>query len=420
MKILDFSIGRVRRFLARSTTRAHGRRLLVDVSVIYQSDVHTGIQRVVRGVLENIRPALSGCVELVPIAATSRDGYRVVQIDFLKQAQRQSLRDLPRLRRPGKGDVFLALDLAAHIQPRHKRTLLNWKRRGCEFAVVVYDLIPICHPEWFSDKLVKDFRKWIDLHVSLSDRFLCISEWVASELGRYIDGAGVLRQPGQIISSFMLGADLVGSLPTTGLTERDLDVLSLMERTPTLLTIGTIEPRKGHADILDAFAVQADLPEAWSLVIVGRAGWKTEEIQKRLEQISSQRGNIVWLDHATDEMLESLYKSAKGVIAASYDEGFGLPIIEALANNLPVLARDIPVFNEFSCSGVQFFRSISATELAGVIKEFLDHPPEVDAESLLARATWSYSAKDVASLLGLGPSSAESAFVELSGSPSHL
>lgn len=413
MRILGHVIKVGQRLFPQFITLSQGRRLLVDVSVIYQSDVHTGIQRVVRGVLENIAPALSGDVKLVLVAATTRDSYRVVPIDFLKQPRKQSLRSLPRLRPPGEGDVFLALDLAAHIQPRHKRTFLNWKRRGCEFAVVIYDLIPIYHPDWFSAKLVKDFRQWIDLHVSLSDRFLCISQWVAGELHRHIDKADPRQQPSRDIASFMLGADLAGSLPTQGLTRRDLGVLGLLERTPTLLTIGTIEPRKGHADILEAFAVQARLPEAWSLVIVGRAGWKTEAVQERMSELASRHDNIVWLDQATDEMLEALYKGAKGVVAASYDEGFGLPIIEALARNVPVLARDIPVFREFTCSGVQFFRSTSATKLAGVIEKFIALPPEVEAEDLLSRATWSSCARQIASLVQMNPSSAETNVMEI-------
>ena len=405
MRILGHVITAGQHLFAQFNTLSHGKRLLVDVSVIYQSDVHTGIQRVVRGVLENIAPALSDDVELVLVAATKRHSYRVVPIDFLKQPLKKSFRRLPRLRSPGQRDVFLALDLAAHIQPCHKRTLLNWKRRGCTFAVVIYDLIPIYHSEWFSAKLAQDFRQWLDLHVSLSDRFLCISQWVAEELHRYIDKADVGEQPSRAISSFMLGADLAGSLPTKGLTKRDLDVLGLLERTPTILAIGTIEPRKGHADILDAFAVQAHLPEAWSLVIVGRTGWKTEAIQERMSELAARHDNIVWLDKATDEMLEALYKGAKGVVAASYDEGFGLPIIEALARNLPVLARDIPVFREFTCSGVQFFRSTSATKLAGVIEKFLAYPPEVAAEDLLSRATWSSCARQIASLVQTDPSS---------------
>ena len=413
MRILDYVTKKGRQLFPQLTPLDHVRRLLIDVSVIYQSDVHTGIQRVVRGVLENIAPALSGDVKLVLVAATTSHSYRVVPIDFLKQPREQSFRSLPRLRPPVEGDIFLSLDLAAHIQPRHKRTLFNWKRRGCAFAVVVYDLIPIDHPEWFSAKLAKDFRQWLDLHVSLSDRFLCISEWVAEEIERYIDKVGAGQQPGRAIASFMLGADLEGSLPTKGLTKRDLDVLSMLERTPTLLAIGTIEPRKGHSDILDAFAVQAHLPEAWSLVIVGRPGWKTEAMQQRMLELASRHDNIVWLDQATDEMLEALYKGAKGVVAASHDEGFGLPIIEALARKIPVLARDIPVFREFTCSGVQFFRSDSATKLAGVIEKFLAYPPEVEAEDLLSRATWSSCAMQIATLLQMDASCTKTNLMKL-------
>lgn len=401
MKILDQIICWLGDHFNRPPDAGRNRRLAVDVSVIYQSDAHTGIQRVVRGVLANLEPVLADGVEPVLVAATGRHSYRVVSPDFLVQPSRTPLKRMPRLRPLGKGDVFLALDLAAHIQPRHRHQFRSWKRSGCEIAVVVYDLLPIHHPEWFSDSLVRDFRKWVMLHAEHADRFLCISRWVASEVTRFVEDSGIHRKRPPVVSPFMLGADLGSSVPTQGLAERDCEVLALVRQTPTLLSVGTIEPRKGHADILDAFEFQSGNPNPWSLIVVGRAGWKTDAIQVRLRILSESHANLVWLEHASDEMLAELYKSAAGVVAASLDEGFGLPIVEALAHDLPVLARDIPVFRELACHGVHYFQHDDARQLCKAIDAFLADPPQVAAQSLLDAATWPNCAKSIASLLRL-------------------
>lgn len=377
------------------------KRLIIDVSVIYKGDVHTGIQRVVRGVLSNISVVLSDDVEIVFAAASARHSYRQVPLDFLNTQSRIKLKKLPKLPFPEEGDVFLALDLNLHSQPRHKKALLRWQRNGCRIAVVIYDLLPVYHPEWFSENLVTHFRQWISLHAQHADQFLCISRWVAEETTRYIRESRVERKVAPEISSFVLGADLANSVPTKGLSQRDYQVLALTARTPTVLCVGTIEPRKGHADVLNAFVQQAHLPDAWSLVIVGRAGWKTDELQQRMREIAALHHNFAWLDSATDEMLESLYCSAKGLVAASLDEGFGLPIIEALARAVPVLARDIPVFRELACRGVEYFSQAGPEDLANAIKLFVSNPPRVAAKDLLEQATWPVCAHTIASHLRL-------------------
>lgn len=367
------------------------RQLLVDVSVIYQSDARTGIQRVVRAVLTGLEQALPANVQLVPVAAARRRSYRVVPADFLQTSERPPLAALPRVGRRRAGDVFLGLDLAAHIQPRRTRELYRWKRQGCRVAVVVYDLLPIRHPEWFSEGLVASFAQWMRLHARLADTFLCISRWVAKDVAAYLEEAGVVRPSAPQIFAFPLGADLATSVPSTGVAEQDAPALRLVREHATILCVGTVEPRKGHAQVVDAFEAQFEAGTdgvPWGLVLVGRAGWKTEPLQERLRELSQSGKPFAWLESASDETLEYLYEACTGVVVPSLDEGFGLPIIEGLAHRKPVLASDIGVFHELAAPGVSFFQSREARALARTIRDFVDAPPKVDASELLASVTW--------------------------------
>lgn len=389
---------------------SRSRELLVDVSVIYQDDARTGIQRVVRAVVTGLEEMLSADVVLVPVAAARRRSYRLVPPDFLHRSTRPPLEALPRVGRRRRGDIFLALDLAAHIQPLRERELRRWKRQGCRMAVVVYDLLPIRHPEWFSDGLVAAFGRWIRLHARLADTFICISRWVAADVGRYLLELGVQRLPAPKVCHFPLGADLATSVPSLGVTEGDDAALHLARERPMVLCVGTVEPRKGHVEIVDAFESQFAVAVAespWGLIIVGRAGWKTEALQERLRRLSASGLPFQWLERASDETLSHLYSLCRGVAVPSLDEGFGLPIIEGLAYGKPVLARDTGVFQELAAPGVQFFSSGDVDALAATVRSFVDAPPPVDAAALLASATWQNCVTQLMMQLDLATRSAE-------------
>ncbi|HEY7803072.1 MAG TPA: glycosyltransferase, partial [Orrella sp.] len=108
-------------------------------------------------------------------------------------------------------------------------------------------------------------------------------------------------------------------------------------------------------------------------IIVGREGWASlahddrRDIPHtvfRLKTHPEKYDRLIWIGNADDRKLEQAYAQADCLIAASYDEGFGLPIIEAAQRGIPVIARDIPVFHEVAPAGTTFF---SPNELANTI-----------------------------------------------------
>src|SRR5690606_22531065 len=79
-----------------------------------------------------------------------------------------------------------------------------------------------------------------------------------------------------------------------------------------------------------------------------------------------------WLEDADDATLQRLYRSCSALLAASEAEGFGLPLVEAAQENLPVIARDIPVFQEISQGHAFYFQGAEAVDLADALKEWID------------------------------------------------
>ena len=176
------------------------------------------------------------------------------------------------------------------------------------------------------------------------------------------------------ISYLDLGGDIDASHPSTGVCENISQLLEAMRFRPTILMVGTIEPRKGYDVALGAFEHLWETrgSEAPDLVIVGKPGWKTEELQQRLRSHSEHGRRLHWLDGVSDEGLCNLYDSSRGLLMTSHAEGFGLPLLEAVTHRRHVLVRDLPVFREQNLPSVSFFE---------------DDRPEILGQAVLNLAT---------------------------------
>ena len=343
-------------------------RLLVDVSAIIRHDAQTGIQRVVRAVWSELSRRDGAAFLLQPVFATNLSGYCYAPADFLDTGKR------PRAASPAKvrtGDKFLGLDLAAHLLPCYRKQLKAWKAHGASIHLVVYDLLPLLRPEWFTSASVSNFRKWYNVLRNDADQAICISEQVTNDLRQRIAGA---QRPGPEIVRLEMGADIAASVPSTGVTAEVSELLRRIRFRPAVLMVGTIEPRKGYEAALSAFEWlwnnrPSDAPD---LIIVGRPGWKTRQFQARLREHPERAQRLHWLSNVSDEALCQLYEASAGVLVASYAEGFGLPLLEATMFRRHVLARDLPVFREQLLPNVAFFSDDRPDALGRQIMQLAD------------------------------------------------
>jgi glycosyltransferase involved in cell wall biosynthesis len=147
-----------------------------------------------------------------------------------------------------------------------------------------------------------------------------------------------------------------------------------------LLMVGTLEPRKGHLQALQACSLLWQAGVQFNLLLVGAEGWQGVNASERgpvVELLKALRGHahwqrrLFWLEDVDDQQLATLYARADGLLAASWDEGFGLPLIEAARFGLPALARDIPVFREVTGGRARFFQAGTPGELARALRLWL-------------------------------------------------
>jgi glycosyltransferase involved in cell wall biosynthesis len=343
--------------------------LYFDISATARNDLRTGIERVARALLKEVLLAPPAGFSVIPVyLEKEKERWRVRRANnFLMQqlshGQTEAVDDLVL---PSAGDMLISLDLFPDgVVEAEKQGLYDyWRAAGAKIAFMVFDILPITLPDCFPPWSPAVHQAWLEAITRAADFLVCISNHVKREVTAWYDRTAVpdLVRPKLMVS--VLGADIAATVPTRGIPD-DADMVSAaMAMRPTFLMVGTIEPRKGHLLVLSAFADLWQQGADANLIIVGHEGWKVlpDEDRRSIPDIvhkvrsSPELGKrLFWLEGISDEYLEMIYASSSCLIAASEDEGFGLPLIEAAMHGLPVLARDIPIFREVGGAGVEYF-----------------------------------------------------------------
>jgi glycosyltransferase involved in cell wall biosynthesis len=134
-----------------------------------------------------------------------------------------------------------------------------------------------------------------------------------------------------------------------------------------LLAVGTIEPRKDHLTLLRALAA---VPGAPLLVLVGGIGWKVKPILAQI-RVQEKAGRVRYLGRVDDEWLPALYSAAGLSVYPSLYEGFGLPVLEAMACGCPVLCSDSSSLPEVGGNAAAYFRTGDDSDLARKLRSLL-------------------------------------------------
>lgn len=376
------------------------RQLLVDISELVQRDARTGIQRVVRSVLKEWLENPPDNYRVEPVYATATEPYRYARRFAAKfiGASVDNLSDEPI--DFASGDVFFALDLQPQVQTAKATYYQHLRQRGVTVKFLVHDLLCITQPDHFPPGSAEGFSSWLQV-VGECDGAICVSQTVANELRDWMSSRTWKRIRDFQITANPNGANVDGSTPTRGLPDNADDVVAALKRCPSFLMVGTLEPRKGHTQVVEAFEYLWETGTDINLVIVGKQGWMAERLIERLRGHKELNRRLFWLDGIDDEYLERVYAASTCLISASYGEGFGLPLIEAAQHKLPIIARDIPVFREVTGEHAFFFRVETSKELAEAMQDWLSlykqqaHPRSDDLRWL----TWAESAGRLISIL---------------------
>jgi glycosyltransferase involved in cell wall biosynthesis len=376
-------------------------QLFIDISELHQNDAGTGIQRVTRSLLLELlkNPPDGFCVE--PVYATDKTDYRYARKftrSFLGVAKNNDIDDLLEY---NVGDIFLGLDLLhpsiASFNENFYQTMRNY---GVEVCFVAYDILPVLLPQFANDGVTAGHKEWLQI-IGMSDGVICISKTVANEVDAWMKEYGPKKIRRFTVNWFHLGADIESSAPSNGIPENSDLILNKLKNSYSFLMVGTVESRKGYSQTLSSFEILWKQGVDVILVIAGKPGWFVDELINKIRNHTEFGGRLYWPEGISDEYLEKLYSSCHCLIAPSEGEGFGLPLVEAAQHKLPIIARDIPVFNEIAEQHAFYFSGKSSENLASTINEWLElyksdkHPKSDDMPWL----SWKESANQLKKLL---------------------
>lgn len=292
-----------------------------------------------------------------------------------------------------KGDIFFLPDASWTLDTFD--LLKKVKTNGGHIVFFVHDIIPLTHPQVYHPVHVKRFREWFWQIVQISDILICNSHFTQKSVLAYLNQQSDISPP--ISAVIHLGYDL-GPLPSGDIHHSRLR-LALIKSSASFLCVGTLEPRKNLDILIDAFEALWNEQHKVSLILIGRAGWLCEDLLTRIRRHPEQGKQLFWFSDVGDTDLTLAYQKASALIFPSIVEGFGLPLVEALRQELPVIASDIPVFREIAGGYAHYFPPHDAQALANLIRGYTKKPNRDPFNVPFQWPTWEASTKQLLTTL---------------------
>ncbi len=330
-------------------------RIVVDVSPL--SHPRTGIGNYIRGSLLGL--AEVGGHEVVAFAPASSHGKRTIEDALADVAVERRLPVLPvahafrtawsRLGRPVVERVTGGLDVF------HFSDWMYPSQRSGVRSTMVHDLVPVLFPHWVHPRTRRMHGAKYRHAARTCDVVMVNSRYTGNAVAETL---GIARER---IHVAYPGVD-AGFTPDG--PRRDLG-------RPFVLTVATLEPRKNLATLVDA---HRRLDGEFALAVAGASGWGT--------QTALDVPNIVRLGYTPHDDLPRLYRGASVVVYPSLYEGFGMPIVEAMACGVPVVASSHPSMDEACGDAAVRADPEDADALAAAIRSVADRRPELIAKGL--------------------------------------
>lgn len=248
-------------------------------------------------------------------------------LDHLQRAGQSLVRRhaIARVRRSQLRGRLSALSPATYYNVGHSAldsvTLGAVKGAGLGCVILIHDTIPLDYPEFQRAGTPEAFRAKLQIAAQYADQIVAISDVAAADIKRHAPGAAP-------ITVAPIGLDLV-------------EAATPVDRPPYVICLGTIEPRKNHALLLDIW--EKGRPGGFDLLICGQRGWRNEEVFARLD--AGVEG-VAELPDQSDGAVRALLAGAAALVFPSRAEGYGLPLIEAASLGTPVLCGDLAICRE--------------------------------------------------------------------------
>ncbi|MNH58433.1 GDP-mannose-dependent alpha-(1-2)-phosphatidylinositol mannosyltransferase [compost metagenome] len=229
-------------------------------------------------------------------------------------------------------------------------------------GTTIHDLTYLYYPELVEVKNLEHLRRVVPRSIKQADFIITVSEAVKAEL----------------VKEFNLSSNkcIVTHIPPDpSYFKKNTNEIHSKYKIPTkkyLYFIGNLEPRKNLPVLIEAYRqLPQEMKDEYSLVLGGGNGWKTEKSRECIQAAQDAGENVIHIGFVDTEDTGALYQNASLFIMPSLYEGFGMPILEAFASKIPVVASDIPVLREVAGEGALYAHTDHPEEFAKAMQEVL-------------------------------------------------
>ena len=254
----------------------------------------------------------------------------------------------------------------------YRSTYLTFGRYDATKILLLYDIIPIVMPGACDVVYTTSFKRKLVGILDYIDGIISISKSELANIQSFFTSNRLNRV--SLFDYNHLGADFVATQSGSGSVNPCL--VKAFSGQQTFVMVGTLEPRKNHAFVLDAFELFWRQGGEASLCIIGKVSSLSSDLKSRIDSHAYKDSRLYCFDNVNDGGLAYCYEKCAGVIFASLAEGFGLPLVEAMWYGRPVLVSDIPVFREIGEDYPHYFSHTDVHSLVACLQTFLKNPSE--------------------------------------------
>lgn len=260
-------------------------------------------------------------------------------------------------------------------------------------ATVVHDLTYLYFPELVEEKNFAHLRRVVPRSIQQADFIITVSNSVKAEL----------------VKEFSLNPKKCVVTPIPPETSygipnhNDIHTKYGLKTKKYIFFIGNLEPRKNLTVLIDAYLqLPKKLRQEYSLVLAGGKGWKSEATQRALDKAVARGENIQHVGYIDQTDSPAFFQKASLFVMPSLYEGFGMPVLEALAGGTPVLASDIPVLRETAGDAALYANPTDASDFCKQITIMLSRPELTtsllkSASKQLKKISWEKNAEVIIS-----------------------
>ena len=320
--------------------------IFLDIGTHYSTNPD-GLDRYTRQLSSQFEQSPSLSFNLYKV---QRHGSKFHILNFIESAEPGL--DLSDVASPGD---FLLMPCLDTVVTEAFDYLMGLRDAGVKIGVLIPDLIGISQPEMFPKGVSEHLEIYFSNLSTLANFVVTPSQVVANNLQEF-----------QIRLGLTFPTIYVG-YPGSDHFENNAETETKLKR---LVYISTIEPRKRHIDFIKAFN-QSNLANAgWDVSIIGKMGWLTPDDRKIFLSLTENSKGISYFPNASDQFIEMELGRSSGLVMLSTDEGYGLPLMEAAAFNIPLFCVDTPIFKEVT-AGFAFFTPNDLSRLSQDLKKWV-------------------------------------------------